>query len=47
MPLAPTPAGLRRGQPDLVALNEFYDRADFGPLLRRQAERIARLVEAA
>ena len=32
---------LRRKAPDMDALNELYDRADFGQVLRRQAERIA------
>jgi len=32
---------LRRKAPDMNALNELYDRADFGQTLRRQAERIA------
>jgi DNA polymerase-1 len=47
MPLTSTPASLRHGAIDLATLNEFYDRAGFGPMLRRQAERIARRVEAA
>ena len=32
---------LTRATPDLDALNELYDRADFGQALRRQAQRIA------
>jgi DNA polymerase I len=47
MPLAADAAALRRSAPDLATLGEFYDRAGFGPLLRRQAERIARIAEAA
>jgi 5'-3' exonuclease len=42
MPLAATPATLVRRAPELDALGEFYDAARFGPMLRRQAERIAR-----
>ena len=34
---------LRRRKPDLEALGDFYDRQKFGPALRRQAERLARL----
>ncbi|HUO95410.1 MAG TPA: 5'-3' exonuclease H3TH domain-containing protein [Steroidobacteraceae bacterium] len=41
MPLEASAATLRRGAPDLDALGAFYDRAGFGPMLRRQAERIA------
>ena len=47
MPLPVTAAELRRAPPDLEALGSFYDRAGFGPMLRRQAERIARLARAA
>lgn len=47
MPLRAEPAALRRQAPDLATLSEFYDRAGFGPMLRRQAERIARTAEAA
>jgi DNA polymerase-1 len=32
---------LRRSAPDMDTLTKLYDHADFGPLLRRQAERIA------
>jgi DNA polymerase-1 len=35
------PADLRRAGPNLDSLNELYDQADFGQMLRRQAERIA------
>jgi 5'-3' exonuclease len=41
MPLAADAGTLRRQAPDLAALGDFYDRAGFGPMLRRQAERIA------
>ena len=47
MPLIATPATLRRAPPDLEALGAFYDRAGFGPMLRRQAERIAARARAA
>ena len=47
MPLALEPGRLRRAAPDLGALAEFYDRAGFGPMLRQQAERIARAATAA
>ena len=47
MPLPVTAAELRRSPPDLEALGSFYDRAGFGPMLRRQAERIARLAAVA
>ncbi len=47
MPLAAGPATLRRGTPDLAALGAFYDRAGFGPALRRQAELIAERAAAA
>ena len=43
MPLAVEPAQLRRRPPDLTALGEFFDRQNFGPMLRRQSERLARL----
>lgn len=47
MPLAATPESLLRRAPDLAALDAFYSAAGFGPMLRRQAERIARLPLAA
>ena len=47
MPLSTEPPALRRGAPDLALLGEFYDRAGFGPMLRRQAERIALTAQAA
>ncbi len=42
MPLEITVESLLRRKPDLEALGIFYDRARFGPALRRQAERLAR-----
>ncbi len=47
MPLAASPASVRRAPPDLEGLGAFYDRAGFGPALRRQAERIAARAAAA
>ncbi len=41
MPLAVAPEDLRPRTPDLAALGAFYDRLGFGPLLRRQGERLA------
>lgn len=41
MPLAAGPQDLRPRPPDLAALGAFYDRLGFGPLLRRQSERLA------
>lgn len=40
MPINPRPDELRRREPDLPALDRFYDKAGFGLMLRRQAERI-------
>ena len=42
MPLAANAEDLRRREPELDALDAFFESARFGPLLRRQAERIAR-----
>jgi hypothetical protein len=42
MPLDISTESLLRRKPDLEALGAFYDRAKFGPALRRQAERLAR-----
>jgi 5'-3' exonuclease len=42
MPLAVDTDALRRAAPDLGGLGAFYDRAGFGPMLRKQAEQIAR-----
>jgi 5'-3' exonuclease len=47
MPLAVTPESLRRRTPDVDAVGEFYEALRFGPMLRRQAERIARAALAA
>ena len=41
MPLDIGRADLTRRAPDVAALTEFFDRHNFGPLLRRQAERLA------
>lgn len=41
MPIDVTAEQLRRRKPDLGALEAFYDRARFGAMLRKQAERIA------
>ncbi len=41
MPLALSRDGLRRRAPDLAGLAQFCDEQGFGPLLRRQAERLA------
>jgi DNA polymerase I len=43
MPILVDAAALRRRGPDVVGLNEFFDRHNFGPTLRRQTERLARL----
>jgi len=42
MPLEFTAEDLRRRAPDLPALESFYQRARFGPMLGRQAQRLAR-----
>jgi DNA polymerase-1 len=34
---------LRLAQPNRVALDEFFDRHQFGPMLRRQSERLVAL----
>jgi 5'-3' exonuclease len=41
MPLEFTRHELARRAPDVAALTEFFDRHNFGPMLRRQAERLA------
>jgi len=41
IPLNTGQEDLRRSAPDMDELHRFFDRADFGPMLRRQAERIA------
>jgi DNA polymerase-1 len=43
VPLSVTPDGLRRRLPDLAATTRLYDQQNFGPYLRRQAERLAQL----
>jgi 5'-3' exonuclease len=43
VPLGVDAAGLTRAAPNLPALAELYDRLGFGPLLRRQGERLAQL----
>ncbi len=40
MPIEVDAAGLRRRAPDIAGLDAFFDRARFGPLLRRQAQRL-------
>jgi DNA polymerase I len=47
MPLGVETDTLRRRRPDLDGLMRFFDRQTFGPLLRRQAERLAQLPAAA
>ena len=43
MPLEIVHAELTRRAPDMAGLADFFDRHNFGPLLRRQAERLALL----
>jgi DNA polymerase I len=43
MPLEVTAEGLQRRLPDVPGLNSFYDAQGFGPMLRRQCERLAQL----
>jgi 5'-3' exonuclease len=43
MPLAFERAELRRRAPDMTALGAFFDHHNFGPMLRRQSERLAQL----
>jgi DNA polymerase-1 len=47
MPLQVAHTELVRRPPDVAALTDFFDRHKFGPLLRRQAERLASLPHAA
>jgi DNA polymerase-1 len=47
MPLECAHTELVRRAPDVVALTEFFDRHNFGPMLRRQAERLALMPLAA
>jgi DNA polymerase I len=44
MPLEAEHAQLSRRAPDMAALERFFDRQNFGPMLRKQAERLAALV---
>jgi DNA polymerase I len=46
MPLQVAHTELVRRAPDVAALTEFFDRHNFGPMLRRQAERLALLPPA-
>ncbi|HKZ73359.1 MAG TPA: 5'-3' exonuclease H3TH domain-containing protein [Steroidobacteraceae bacterium] len=43
LPLVADADALRRRLPDVPALTGFYDRHNFGPMLRRQTERLAEL----
>jgi DNA polymerase-1 len=43
MPITVDATSLRRRGPDVVGLTEFFDRHNFGPMLRRQTERLAAL----
>jgi 5'-3' exonuclease len=45
MPLDFSHDDLRRRLPDVPALESFYDRARFGPMLAKQAKRLARAME--
>jgi DNA polymerase I len=47
MPLEAQRDALRPRAPDVAALNAFFDRHNFGPMLRKQTERLAALVTAA
>ena len=47
MPLEIGRLDLLRRPPDVAALTAFFDRHNFGPMLRRQAERLALLSLAA
>jgi 5'-3' exonuclease len=47
MPLEVGRAGLTRRAPDVAGLTGFFDRHNFGPMLRKQAERLALLPLAA
>jgi len=47
MPLEVGRHDLLRRQPDVAALTAFFDRHNFGPMLRRQAERLVLLGLAA
>jgi DNA polymerase-1 len=43
MPLDVPREALLRGAPDLAGLTGFFDHHNFGPMLRKQAERLAQL----
>jgi 5'-3' exonuclease len=43
IPLRLGPDGVRRRAPDMTAVASFYDAQQFGPYLRKQAERLAQL----
>jgi 5'-3' exonuclease len=43
MPLEVDVGALKRREPDRSALTSFYDHHGFGPLLRRQSERLAQI----
>ena len=43
MPLEVEASALRRREPDSSALTSFFDHHGFGPLLRRQSERLAQI----
>jgi 5'-3' exonuclease len=43
MPLEVERSALARRAPDMAGLTSFFDRHNFGPMLRRQAERLAQL----
>ena len=47
MPLEIGRTDLVRRAPDVAALTAFFDRHNFGPMLRRQAERLALMPLAA
>jgi DNA polymerase I len=47
MPLEFSHSDLTRRAPDMAALTQFFDHHNFGPMLRRQAERLALLKRAA
>ena len=47
MPMATGREDLRRRAPDVAALGAFFDHHNFGPMLRRQAERLAQLASPA
>lgn len=46
MPLEVTRDALRPRAPDMASLHAFFDQQNFGPMLRKQSERLASLVSA-